>query len=223
MSVLRGAFRLSVVVALVVVSQGGPAIAQTTLLGLAMCKLIKDDTARLKCFDEAFSGTREPANSKEEVPVGWTFTEDKSPIDDSPQISATLIGEKLSSKLIARCEERKTELAIVPKDYLGGVADGIKVLLRIADAPAVTEIWNASSSRRGAFSPSPVALLTVLPDNAALFVRLTGYNNEQHDAKFALGPVSEVRQKISHTCKWTDPKLSAQPKPASPPTPAKSR
>jgi hypothetical protein len=106
---------------------------------------------------------------------------------------------------------------------LGGVADGIKVLLRIADAPAVTEIWNASSNRRGAFSPSPVALLKVLPDNAALFVRLTGYNNEQHDAKFALGPVSEVRQKISHTCKWTDPKLSAQPKPASPPTPAKSR
>jgi len=35
MSVLRGAFRLSVVVALVVVSQGGPAIAQTTLLGLS--------------------------------------------------------------------------------------------------------------------------------------------------------------------------------------------
>src|SRR5262249_301031 len=143
--------------------QSSPAIAQPTLLGLAICKQIKDDAARLKCFDAAFSGAGEPANAQDEAPVGWSFKQDKSPIDDSPQISATLIGEQLGGTLIARCSERKTEVLIVPKDYLGTSTSGrIKILLRIDDAPAVTEFWHGSTNGRGAFSPSPVALLKIL-------------------------------------------------------------
>lgn len=209
---------LSTVGIMLLASQSGPAVAQPTLLGLAICKQIKDDAARLKCFDAAFSGA-EPANAKE-PPVGWSITEDKSPVDDSLQISAALMGENLSGTLIARCAERKTEVAIVPKEYLGSSGVGkTKTLLRIDDAPAVTELWSSSSNGRAAFSPSPVALLKILPDNAILFARLTGYSGNEHDIKFALGSLSEVKAKISQTCKWTDPKPSAQPKPSISPAP----
>jgi hypothetical protein len=200
-------------------SQAAPAIAQPTLLGLAICKQIKDDAARLKCFDAAFSGAGETATAKEEAPVGWSFKQDKSPVDDSPQISATLIGENSGGALVARCAEKKTEVAIIPKDFMGsGTGGRIKILLRIDDAPAVTESWLSSSNGRAAFSPSPVALLKILPDNAILFARLTGYSGVEHDVKFALGSVSEVKAKISQTCKWTDPKPSAQTKPTIPST-----
>jgi hypothetical protein len=181
------------------------ASAQPSLLKLAVCSQLKDDSARLKCYDEAMQELRErkdEAAQNSEIPPTWRITEDTSPIDDSPQISAVLMSGRAS--LIIRCHERKTEIVLATDAYLGAGRDYVPVLLRVNDTPAVNESWLPSSSGRGAFAPNPVATLQALPDNATLFVRLTDYSGSLHDAKFNVGPISEVREKVRHACKSPD-------------------
>jgi hypothetical protein len=68
--------------------------AQPSILKLALCSQLKDDSARLKCYDKAVQELREgkdEAAQKDETPPTWHVTENKSPIDDSAQISAVLM------------------------------------------------------------------------------------------------------------------------------------
>jgi Type VI secretion system VasI, EvfG, VC_A0118 len=191
-----------------------PASAQLleVLAGAKFCRTLKDDSERLKCFDELFAG--KSSERKSETEIAWSVTEDKSPIDDSPQVQAQLRTRKGSEKaeLILRCREKKTEAIFFPSDYLGS-GQSIKVLVRIADSKPAETLWNPSSDGRAAFAPSAVQFIRALPDNGKLFIRATGYRGTSADGEFDLGAVSEIREKIAQACNWSAPaaKQSREP------------
>jgi len=179
------------------------ATAQAELLMLGMCRKISDDPARLKCYDaigtsrDAAATTPPPAARQE-----WTIRESKSPIDDSPQVSAGLMSEDGKSSLIVRCQERRTEAIIFPNGlfaYQKGT-----VLMRLNDLPPATATWHASTDNTALFAPNGVAFVKMLPDDGTLFIRATGHSRSADDATFKLGQVGAVKDKIKAACKWQD-------------------
>ena len=187
----------------------GQAAAQVNALALALCRKVPDDQARLKCYDAAFDSVfaEREAKTKEDMPKpgAWRIEEQKSPIDDSPEVTAILKATEGDAFLVARCKERKTELLFNHPEFFIGLSRVIKVVLRINDAPAVTETWSTSSTGRAAFSQSAIKTLMLLHDNSRLFVRVFNFQGVQNDATFDLGTISEMREKISQTCKWPKP------------------
>lgn len=182
--------------------QPGVAAAQPSMLAIALCKRIADDSARLKCFDAA---VEQPPTPEKPGPTSWEIEESKSPIDDRPQISAMLTDADRKAALVARCKEGKTDFALVTDRYLGSTNDENRVVVRVGGAPAVTESWSGSTNGRGAFSRAPIPLLRSLPDNQTMFIRIFGYRGEAGDYTFNLADVSQVRAKIEETCKWPAP------------------
>lgn len=192
--------------------------AQVEFLMVALCKKITDDAARLKCFD-AIGSTTEASKVEPTPPKAqeWTVVDSKSPIDDSPQVMAMLQSEDGEGSLVLRCAERKTEAAVIPKGLFA--YERGTVLIRLNDLPATNANWSASSNNRALFAPNGVAFVKMLPDNGNLFIRASGHNS-QADAKFKLGAVSAVRDRISTACKWqeTASKPPVRSKDTAPPT-----
>lgn len=180
-----------------------PSIAQPTALQLALCKRITEDAARLKCFDQAFE-SKEPEKSEDTpAPGSWKVSESKSPVDDKSEVSAILAANDSKSGLFARCKNNATELFVMHvSTYIGSSDNNVRVTLRINDLPAVTENWSGATGGKGAFSKSAVRTLKLLPDQANLFVRMFDFQGVPHDATFALGNLSQIREMISATCKW---------------------
>lgn len=183
-----------------------PAAAQFEALKLALCKKIPADDARLKCYDAMF--TDEPAKAAEKqpkAPAQWTIADSKSPVDDSPQVMATLEGDTPDTMLVIRCMERKTEAAILPGSHFFA-SERAQVLLRINDLPPATTTWSVSNNNKAVFAPAGGDFIRLLPDNAKLFVRVTGFQGKQADATFNLADVSAARDRIANACNWTTPK-----------------
>jgi hypothetical protein len=183
----------------------GHAKAQSVLeiaVGIKFCRTLTDDAQRLKCFDGLFAekDTKAPTAAAEPKTVAtWSIEETKSPLDDSPQVSGTLLAGEAA--IILRCKERKTEAIFVKQfTYLG--SDNVKVLVRINDGQVIETAWRPASTGKGAFAPSPVQFIRALPDNGKLFIRATGYGGKTVDGEFNLGLISEVRDKIAAACKW---------------------
>ncbi|GLR92840.1 hypothetical protein GCM10007858_04620 [Bradyrhizobium liaoningense] len=188
------------------------------MLMIGLCRKIGDEAARLKCYDAI--GTQ-PSNQRNDPsapkPVQeWAVSENKSPIDDSPEISATLMSDDGESALMLRCKERATEALVAPKGLFASETG--TVLMRLNDLPPVTAQWTASTTNKALFAPSGINFVKMLPDDGTLFVRATGWRGQRAaDATFRLGAVSAVREKISVACKWQSsatanaPKASASP------------
>ena len=94
--------------------------------------------------------------------------QDKSPTDNSPQISAGLVvGE---AALILRCREQKTEAAFSTKDtYLGDKP--VTVRFRIDSQDPIKEAWRPSMNGLAAFAPKPEEFIRALPDSGKVFIR----------------------------------------------------
>jgi len=185
----------------------GAALAQAELM-FGLCRKIPDDTARLKCFDAIV-----PAPQKTDQPKAvqeWSIEDSKSPVDNSPEVFATLTSEDGRSELIIRCKERKIELAVLPSGLFA--LESGTVLLQINDGPAVTASWSASSNSKGLFASNAIALIKRLPDGGKLFVRATGYSRQADDATFQLGAVTVVKNRISAACKSPPEDASSPPK-----------
>lgn len=184
-----------------------------------LCKLVKEDTARLACFDAATSQPTQsgaPVNALRE----WQIDEGKAEIDDSPRLSAAMASEDGKAVLVVRCRERSTDVIVMHDRFVYCGDDPVRVTYRIDQAQAIEARWNASSSCRAVFATSPVPLFRTFNDGGRLFVRLQERRGGTYDAIFNLGHVSEVRRRIADACKWGGiPKSAAVPKP----TPAPKR
>src|SRR5262245_25171238 len=103
--------RTTLIIACAVVVFAGGAKAQD-----APCRQIKDDGKRLKCYDRldrSSSSAREtPRPSRPGGDTGWIVTDEKSPLDDSPLVSAALPSSDKRAHLLLRCKDRKTEVAV---------------------------------------------------------------------------------------------------------------
>jgi hypothetical protein len=90
-----------------------PVCAQFEPLQFAICKKISAEADRLKCFDGIGKPTSETVPAKPDEPAKWSYHESKSPIDDSPQITAALDSSPRGAAIVMRCQENKTEFAFL--------------------------------------------------------------------------------------------------------------
>jgi hypothetical protein len=200
-------YRIVLFAAAIAFGSASAASAQSILeavAGLKFCRTLKDDGQRLKCFDGIIvdAPAANPAAGKLDAEITWAVDENKSPLDDSPQVSASLSNAKADAALVLRCREKKTE-AIFSK-MLGflGSAKPIKVMVRINDGKLIETQWSPSTTGSGAFAPSAVQFIKALPDQGKLFIRALGFNGNSQDGEFSLGKVSEIREKIAQACNW---------------------
>lgn len=179
-------------------------------LAFAICRKIIPGDARLKCFDAI--GQQQKEGEQREAPTQkWEMNTSASPVDDSPQVVATLGGTN-GSLLVLRCKERQTEVAVSPGvGFFTSSRNAVPALIRINDQPPIQENWSPAQNNSAAFARNPIDFIRLLPDNGKLFVRLTGYEGQLGDASFQLGDVSTVRSKIEETCKWSTPKAAKLP------------
>lgn len=187
----------------------GIALAQSELLMFGLCRRIPDDAARLKCFDAIVLAPQkadEPQAVRE-----WSIEESKSPLDDSPEVFASLSSDDGRSELIIRCKQRKADLAILPNGLFA--IDRGEVMLQINDGPPVTGSWSASSNSKGLFAPNAAALIRTLPEGGRLFVRATGHMaRPADDATFQLGAVTVVKDRVAAACKPSPEGAGSPPK-----------
>jgi hypothetical protein len=133
----------------------------------------------------------------------WSITENKSPLDGSPQISGVLASKDGSARLGLRCEEKRTEAYVNTSSFLG-VRDTRRVIYRLDEGKPFDVQWTPSSTGNRVFSPSGVAFIKSLPDKGRLFFRVFGFDGAPIDATFELASVAELKNKIASACRWSE-------------------
>jgi Type VI secretion system VasI, EvfG, VC_A0118 len=188
---------------------------------LKLCQVIKDDGERLKCYDAALAGAPGTKSADAGQKREWNIAVKRSPLDDSPMITALMPGSTDQSGLMLRCQDGKTEVAIAPESFVQCGGDPVRVIYRIDQGQPVDEAnWTQASSCGGVLSPAPIPFIRSLTDKGKLFVRVFERRGVPHDAVFDLGAVSEIRSRLAQICQWDGaPKAQTEAgtKPAPPP------
>ena len=187
-----------------------PAVAQFEPLAFAVCKKIATDTARLKCFDEIGAyQDKKPVQTAEDTK--WSYEIDKSPVDDSDQVLASMKAGS-GATLVMRCREQATEVAFIPGGFfVSGMTPRIPTLVRLNEDKPLNVSWAKSSNGQAAFAPNAVDFIRSLNNNGRLYIRIEGFEGRQFDGLFNLADVSVARQKIEDACKWSTPKSAKLP------------
>ena len=192
---------------------------------LKSCRQIRDDGERLKCYDRldtsSASRTGRPAESKPGAGTGWIVNDEKSPLDDSPLVSAALESSDGKAHLLMRCKDRKTELAVSIRGFIKCGTD-IPVTYRIDQAQATETSWHAHSSCYLAVAPSPIPLIRAFADQGKVYFRMFDHHNAAYDALFNLGKVSEIRSRLAEACDWEGTAKATESPASRPPAPAAS-
>jgi hypothetical protein len=172
---------------------------------LKRCQQIKDDAERLKCYDRldpsSPNAAGKPAESKERTDGVWDVRDEKSPLDDSPVVSASLQSSIDRASLLLRCKDRKTEVAVTKWGFIKCGTD-VRVIYRIDQDQAIDTPWNSHSSCVLAIAPSPIPFIRALTDRGKVYFRIYDHHGAPHDALFNLGKVSEVRSRLAEACDW---------------------
>jgi hypothetical protein len=172
---------------------------------LRLCRLIKDDAERLKCYDglDASSSTAagRAAESKQAGDTAWEVRDEKSPLDDSPLVLAQLPSTDGKAYLMLRCKDGKTEVAVNKWGFIKCGGD-IRVIYRIDQGQAVDTPWNSHSSCYVALAPSPISFIRALADQGKVYFRMWDHHDTPHDALFNLGNISAIRSRLAEACNW---------------------
>ncbi|HEY2184164.1 MAG TPA: type VI secretion system-associated protein TagO [Xanthobacteraceae bacterium] len=173
---------------------------------LRPCRQLKDDAERLKCYDRldassSSSATGTQAESKQGGDGIWELRDEKSPLDDSPVVSAQLPSTDGKAYLLMRCKDRKTEVAVNKWGFIKCGA-GVRVTYRIDQGQAVDSPWNSHSSCYLALAPSPIPFIQALTDQGKVYFRMWDHHDAPHDASFNVGKISEIRSRLAEACNW---------------------
>src|SRR6516164_5053237 len=133
--------------------------------------------------------------------TAWVVTDEKSPLDDSPLVSAALASTDNRSHLLLRCKDRRTEVAVSMTGFIKCGAD-VRVVYRIDQAQAVERPWRSHPSCYLALDPTPIPFIRALADNGKVFVRMYDNHDAPNDASFSLGNVSKIRSRLAEACQW---------------------
>ena len=169
------------------------------------CRQIKDDGKRLKCYDRLDRSSSNPqersAPRQGGGDTGWIVTDEKSPLDDSPLVSAALASTDDRSHLLLRCKDRKTEVAVCMTGFIKCGPD-VRVVYRVNQDQAVETVWRPHPSCYLALSPAPIPFIRALADGGKVFVRMYDNHDTPSDASFNLGNFSKLRARLAEACKW---------------------
>jgi hypothetical protein len=187
--------------AAVAVPYSTTAVAQDSKPATA-CRAIKDNAARLKCYDN-LPATGGPAAAASP----WSITQSKSPLDDSDQVAGLLVATDGEGSLLVRCRETITGAAVSPKleEIASSWFGSIRVVYRVNDDKPVETNWKRSTTGKAAFAPGvpdAIEFIRSLRDDGKLFVRVIESGGRRHDTFFNLGNVSEIRNRIAVACRW---------------------
>src|SRR5262245_56280344 len=154
----HGRMRTSLIIACAIVAYTAGAQAQDAF---TPCRQIKDDGKRLKCYDRldrSASGAQErSAQRRGASDTGWIITDEKSPLDDSPLVSAALASTDDRSHLLMRCKDRRTKVAVSMTGFIKCGAD-VPVDYRIDQENAVATPSRCHAAGFLAIGPPPLAL-----------------------------------------------------------------
>jgi hypothetical protein len=147
--------------------------------------------------------------------------DEKSPLDDSPLVSAALPSSDGKGHLLMRCKDRKTELAVSIRGFIKCGTD-IPVTYRIDQAQATEAPWHAHSSCYLAVAPSPIPLIRAFADQGKVYFRMFDHHGAAYDALFNLGKISEIRSRLAEACDWEGTAKATENPASKPPAPAAS-
>ena len=194
--------RSTLIIACAIVVFAAGAKAQDAL---KPCRQIKDDGKRLKCYDHLDrSSSSARAGLGQSRPGGataWIITDEKSPLDDSPLVSAALPSSDDRSHLLMRCKDRKTEVAVSSTGFINCGPD-VRVIYRTAQEQPVETRWRSHRSCYLALAPTPIPFIGALADHGKVFVRMYDNHDAPYDALFSLGNVSKIRSRLAEACEW---------------------
>jgi hypothetical protein len=166
----------------------------------------------------------QPADDQGQENSGnWIISETKSPVDYTPQISATILSTlfegnpKMSFSM--HCRRGRTEAMLEIADFARyplGSSFEIEYLVVSQEAirnrsverrwvrqRGVEQRWNElSQSIQASFTGNVIGFLKSLPDDGVLSVRVRDREGISHDADFHLASFNPVREKLAAACKW---------------------
>jgi hypothetical protein len=130
----------------------------------------------------------------------WQLKADKAVLEDASQLLGTLVSADGQATLALTCKAMSTGAYVSTYSFLGW--ESMRVVYRINDNPATETRWAASPDGRGAVSNNAIEFISALTDNGTLLVSVFDYNGTNHDLRFNLGPVSDLRSRIATVCQW---------------------
>src|SRR5215467_11449741 len=178
------------------------------------CRQIKDDGKRLKCYDRldrpSANARERPGQSRPGGDTAWVVTDEKSPLDDSPLVSAALASTDNRSHLLMRCKDRRTEVAVSMTGFIKCGPD-VRVVYRVNQDQAVETVWRPHPSCYLALSPAPIPFIRALADGGKVFVRMYDNHDAPYDASFNLGNFSKLRSRLAEACEWDAASTNSAP------------
>jgi hypothetical protein len=137
---------------------------------------------------------------------GWIVSETTSPIDYSPNATATAASRKVAGgspmQLSIRCRGGRTELALTGPAITRRDVNYF-ISYRVNGGQSVQLAGAAAAFGEGvAFKGDVVALLQQLPGDGELAVRLMPLSGNELEGIFSLNGLETLRTRIGATCKW---------------------
>jgi hypothetical protein len=189
-------------------SQAQP--AEDTVTRIRTC-LRYEGTAREACFDALWRALTREASLVTVPPVrtadDWIVSSTMSPVDYSPQITATKVTRKTSgnapSLLTVGCRSQRTEISLgTTGAWKPLIGDDVRVAYRLNTQQEVQERWLTSTGGNAATLRGDAArLLDLMSDPGQFGVRVQDGSGATPPATFDLAGVEGVRKKIDTACK----------------------
>lgn len=168
------------------------------------CSAIVDQQMRLKCFDYFFPLRQDMLGNG-----NWQITEQKSVIDGSTEIIATLLARTMTfsgkgpqeAALGIRCSEGETSTYVVTSLTMENREP--EVTYRFDDDAPVHKSWMTSTDFQSVgmwTAAEAIPFLRKLTTASKLTVRIE--DKDRWEAIFNLRGVSEAVEKVRKTCNW---------------------
>lgn len=159
---------------------------------------------------EALTGEKPAVKTVAPTPPGsggWLVSETTSPVDCSPQVSASTLShasaEDAPTSLSVGCRLQRIEISVSTAGHWKSSGNGqFRVVHRIDQRPAVEEQWIAVRDGRAAsFKGDALAFLQSLPDSGLMSISVFDWQGPAHEADFRLDGLAAVRERVLAACK----------------------
>jgi hypothetical protein len=179
---------------------------------LESCPPSEDATARRECLFKLWweqTGKEAAIQASPSAPGGggWFISETTSPVDYSPQVSASIVSRAATDdaplSLTIRCRAKRIDLSVSTISAWKAPSNNqLRVAYQIEQRPVVEERWTASAGGKTAsFNGNTLQLLQALPTSGQILIRVFDSQAVAHESIFRLDGLAPIRQKVVDACK----------------------